>query len=209
MSQGIHDVVTTRSFRILCELGMMLGLLVACTRTGTITGEVFTVRSGQGIALAGVEVYAVAWTPAAEREWKGLVAARNEAVRKAWSDMPRPEEAACKNEPFVSLFECQKGWREAHPDSPVQKAAREKQKQIEVAYFGRASSWIGEHASAQGLTGIDGRYTLEGLPRGHYVVAAQSLSSVSLFYTWFVTVEVTTSLQTVNLAPSNAGWAFD
>ena len=205
--------------------------LAACSRTGTIAGNIFVqTPRGEVNPVARISVSGIPSTEAFERDSAAALAAFEAEVEPA----RQAEQAAA-----ASVDEARLAWDRTLAAGRTagvganrrrrgpQTTARERQlwEQLRAAehvlfqakrrvwevarqHDGQADSWLAKHIAERVETDADGHYVLAGLPAGKTILYVR-VPVRDQILVWFLPVLVRAGVQRVDLNEANrGGWPF-
>lgn len=195
----------------------------ACSRTSTLSGDVFIVVEGGDVKRgADTEVVLVASTAEFDTVWR--------QTGEAWAEFLRRERPALREGEALAaeatrVFDTawsanlrmlgRPGAERSKTDAELEAAKIRHTETHEAVGSRRRALWarfskewddamrlIRKHQLRSARTDINGRYSFEGLPRKKYYVYA---ANEAFHLTWFVPVEVTSREERLDLARGNSG----
>jgi hypothetical protein len=206
-------------------------LLAACSRSGTIFGDIFVqTPAGDLKRAARLEVRAVPSTRAFESEWATAIAAYQaeldpalqaqkaaassaEDAKLEWDKALAARGAALsragrRNWSRGSSPRVQELWRQMRAAENALFQAKKRVWEIAARHGVLGESLLDRHKAQQVQTDADGHYVLPGLPAGKVHVYAQFVVGSQTF-TWFRPVQVRRGALRVDLTQANSGgWPF-
>ncbi len=205
--------------------------LAACSRSGSITGDVIAQKSTGEVARADrINVIAVPATKALEGEWADAIAAFQaelgpardaqkaaassaEQARLEWDRAlaarnPSALRASRRGPPHRPSGRVQELWRQVRAADALLFQAKTRVWEIAVKHGGEAGALLERHKMQQVQTDESGHYVLTGMPAGKaYLYARTQLAGQRL--NWFRVVQVRRGAQQADLSLPNAGdWPF-
>jgi len=206
-------------------------ILAACSRSGTVYGDVFIpTRSGEVQRAARINVLAVPATEGFEREWAGVVAAFQEeveparqaqklaadsaeAARLAWdkslAGRGKARTAASRRIRLSWMSPQDRHlWNQMLAAEDRVFKAKSRVGEIARKHDAQATSLLDRRMAQRVLTDENGHYILAGVPAGKgYVYARFTVGDRTLV--WFRPVDVGSRPQQVDLTAANSGgWPF-
>ena len=209
-------------------LAVMVLVLIACSRSGTISGDV-SARASQegGNPVARISVSAVRPTEAFERDWAaGLeafqaevelaraaqrsAAASLEEARLAWDRVLAAGRAGAHRRQRtlrMSLRE-QQLWQRLRAAERVAFLAERRVWETALKYDAQADSLLVKHTAQRVQTDANGHFVLAGLPAGKTFLYTRILVRNEV-QVWFVPVVVRPGVQQLDFTEANRGeWPF-
>jgi hypothetical protein len=221
-----RSTTVRRRFPGITDSLLLMGLLacVACSRSGTVSGEVaVTASSGTENPAAYLRVRAIPATTAFERDWTAALAdferelepvrqatqaaaAALGQARTAWDRavaVPRGRQ----RDPRASGQE-QALWRQLREAEMRLQQARRREQEAAKKHEAAGMAVLARHTAQEVLTDASGRYVAVKLPAGTvYVYTRLVVEGRPLV--WFRPVRVRGHVQQVDLTPANVGgWPF-
>jgi hypothetical protein len=214
-----------------CLIVASLLALTACSRSGTIFGDIFVqVPSGDVKRAARIEMRAVPSARAFESEWAAAIvafqaelepvlqaqkaaASSAEEAKLEWDKALAARNAAVsrasrRNRSHGPSPRVQELWRQMRAAENVLFQAKKRVWEVAVKHGVLGESLLDKHKAQQVQTDADGHYVLPGLPAGivylyaRFVVGTQTLI-------WFRPVQVRRGALRVDLTQANSGgWPF-
>jgi hypothetical protein len=203
---------------LVVAVAVCLFLLPRMVAAGDLSGYVFIQTSvGEAKRISDLQVVIVPATPRFEAPWRDLVAAleRERVTAHGVLKQAEAEKAAAQAEylrlvgPGGPAF-AEASAREGRALEEVERA-KKAVAALPGQYPERAKALIRQQQNRAVRTGVDGHYRLSNLAPGKYYVFSEHEAVESRqirSFVWFVPVTVTREAITVDLAPSNSGWAF-
>jgi hypothetical protein len=206
-----------------CALGAVAVLAAACSRTGSITGDiVVATASGSEQRGAYVSIIVVRATEAFEQEWRGAVAAferelgparrtRDEAARlledarMAWSKAVGMTPAGGRRTHGALASGRQRElWAAVRAGESRLAAAESRMREIGRKHDPLAAAVVEKHAAGRVETDASGNFVLAGLPAGPVHLYSRMTVGKRTFV-WFRPVTVWGRMERMNLTAANAG----
>jgi hypothetical protein len=213
-------------------LFLLASALAACSRSGTLSGDIFVQTPPEEVVsrAARISVRAIPSTEAFERDWTAALAAFQAEVEPA----RKAQQAAA-----ASLEEARLAWdrnlaagrmagtgasrrhrgpRTSARDRQLWEQLRAAERVLfqaklrvwEVAHNhdGQADTLLAKHTAQRVQTDADGHYVLVGLPTGKAILYTR-VPMRDQMLVWFVPVLVRSGMQRVDLTEANrGGWPF-
>jgi hypothetical protein len=206
----------------------LLVLLAACSRTGTLSGQIAAGTPGSQGVRAVIWVIPVGET--FDREWQPTLEAFQEAVRPALERQRAAERGAeqarrtwdravaVQGASGVGLSQWNKStagrraerglWADVQRTAVAAFEAQQRVRKIHTRQSEQAEAMLKRYASHEVLSDADGRYVITQLRPGRAFLYAR-LRLADRDITWFRPIEVQAGMQQLDLPESSAGgWPF-
>lgn len=205
-------------------LTAMLLLCAACSRSGSLSGEVVVqVPSGKENPAARLSIRAVPATTAFEQDWAAALtafqaelesarraereaAAATDQAKLAW-DRALAAPHSRRRDPRAAARE-RDLWRQVVAAQQRMSAARRREAEVVHRHDLRAVALLERHTAQEVRTDGTGHYVMGGLPAGATYLYARVTAGARTVI-WMHRVQVRAGVQRVNLTEENSGhWPF-